>query len=257
MRKMLPNLLSLLVLGTLLTAPSNVHADTTDTTLETLMDAQMSDMLMIEAYAGSDSSTALQFSFAFDPNTGGFSYSLLPGQQWLGQSFSLSGTDAYDPSTTTFSWTTTGQLGEEAWTGQGTEQWSGDAPIGGSTDITTIGETKYLLDDSLSVTTNGNAIKSSGTMTLWELTATLPNKQYGPFSVSDTQTNNTATISTPESGYPISGGTMTYTFTPIPGGGSGGGKAVFTAPESGPGIFGIAAVSLLLACAGRRRMAKA
>jgi hypothetical protein len=199
---------TLLALGTLLTAPVVVHADLSILTPETLMDAQMSDMLALETYAGSDFSTALQFDYAFDPNAGSFSYSLLPGQQWLGQSFSLSGTGTYDPSTTTFIWTTTGQLGTAAWTGQGTIQWAGDAPTGESASGLTIGGVNYTMLDDLNVTPNVNPIVSSGTV---YLVSDNPKVTWGPIGVFDTQSNNSMTIWTPASNYPISGGIIKYT----------------------------------------------
>ena len=117
---------SLLVMGTLLTAPSVAHASLIVLTSETLMEAQVVDAIALEAYAGPDFSTSLQYAYTLNTDNGSFSYSLLPGQSYLGQAFSLSGSGTYDPVTTTFNWTDSGALGSIDLSGSGEVQWTGD-----------------------------------------------------------------------------------------------------------------------------------
>ena len=93
---------------------------------ETMMSVSAFDALPIVEENGLDPSAVLQYSSYIDPQTGAFSYSLLPGQTYLGQPLSLTTLGTYDPGTTTYNWTTTGEYGSQALSGSGTAYWFGD-----------------------------------------------------------------------------------------------------------------------------------
>ena len=93
---------------------------------ETMMSTSGFDALSIVEEYGLDPSVVLQYSSYTNPQTGAFSYSLLPGQTYLGEPLSLTTLGTYDPNTTTYSWTTTGEYGGQALSGYGTAYWFGD-----------------------------------------------------------------------------------------------------------------------------------
>ena len=213
MRKMLPNLVSLLVLGTLFTAPSAVHADLAILTPETLMQAQTADVLVLEAYAGPDFSTSLQSTYTLDTDTGSFSYSQVPGQTYLGQAFSLSGFGTYDPATTTFNWTDSGEFGSAAWSGSGQMQWTGDDPYAFSNISVTIAGVPCLIGGTLNCTPTG---PSTGTST-GQMSVCISPGATRTYDVTDKYTPGKWSVIA-SSGATITwkAGSTTATFTPEP-----------------------------------------
>jgi len=93
---------------------------------ETMMNTSGIDSFSFVEEFGVDPSAILQYSSFTDPRTGAFSYSLLPGQTYLGKPISLTTTGKYDASTTTYSWQMVGDYGGQDLAGYGTAYWFGD-----------------------------------------------------------------------------------------------------------------------------------
>jgi hypothetical protein len=71
-------------------------------TTETMMNTAGFDVLGIALVYGIDPFAVLRFSSYIDPGTGVFSYSLLPGQTYLGNPLSLSTVATYNSGTSTY-----------------------------------------------------------------------------------------------------------------------------------------------------------
>ena len=91
--------------------------------------AQTAELPQLAALFGSEPSATLQFGFAIDPISGGFSYTTLAGQTYDGQSYSMGVSATYDPASATYDWSGSGLLGSVGLTEQGNAAWTGDCCV--------------------------------------------------------------------------------------------------------------------------------
>lgn len=108
--------------------PLSATSFTSDQVVETMMEAEGVDTLYVGLIFGPDASSILHFISNVNLSTGAFSYSLLSGQTYLGQAFSLTTTGIFNSSLNEFVWTTTAQLGTQQWSENGSLTWSGATP---------------------------------------------------------------------------------------------------------------------------------
>jgi len=120
--------LVLVVAFSILARASFVHATSTyfEEVLETMMSTQMVDGLSIVHIFAPQSATTLHFTSNLDPVARSFSYSLLPGQLYQGQSISLSTNGSFDSILGIYGHATSGQIGPQTWSAGGTIRWVGD-----------------------------------------------------------------------------------------------------------------------------------
>jgi hypothetical protein len=149
-----------------------------DEVTEVLVHASGSDALFVDLAFGADLSNVINFNYTLSGTAHTFSYALLPGQTYLGQPIAVSlASTSYDPATSTYTWSETGQLGSQSWTGTGTIALIGD-PTYSVTARFTLGGQAY--------TVNGTFNGSNGTSTD-SLTVTGPS---GPLAVSAPSTDS-------------------------------------------------------------------
>jgi len=119
--------LALVVAFSILAHASFVHAASTNfqEVLETMMSTQTVDALFIVHIFAPQSATTLNFTSNLDPLARSFSYSLLPGQLYQGQSISLSTNGSFDSILGIYGHATSGQIGPQTWSAGGTIQWVG------------------------------------------------------------------------------------------------------------------------------------
>jgi hypothetical protein len=198
------------------------HAELTIITPETLMQAQTADVLALETYAGIDFSTELQSTYTLDTGNGSFSYSLVPGQTYLGQPFSLSGSGTYDATTTTFSWADSGEFGSAAWSGSGQMQWTGDDPSSFTNISVTIAGVRCLISGTNNTTPIRGSNPPAGTSTGQINILPQGSATTLTYDTTDTYSNGTYFVKI-TSTIPGTGGTISWqvgksvaTFTPVP-----------------------------------------
>ncbi len=93
---------------------------------EMMMQAQGCDAAFLGRYFGPDDGNILQFTWSGDNSAKTFTYSLQPGATYLGAPLSLSCTGAFNPSTATWGWVSTGQHGDFTWQATGSGVITGD-----------------------------------------------------------------------------------------------------------------------------------
>lgn len=106
--------------------------------VESMMESQTDNGLLLLQTLGVDNAATLNYTGFIDTTSGSFSYSLLGGQTYLGQSISMGTVGTYDSTSGIYSWTTTGQYGPLSITGSGSIIWTGD-PEGKDAATLTIG----------------------------------------------------------------------------------------------------------------------
>jgi hypothetical protein len=182
-----------------LTLASAVKADVISTSEETLMQATSDELSLLSIVVGPDPSLNIQYNYAVDPSSGSFSYSTLPGQMYDGLLFSVSGAGTYDPTTATYDWTASGQVGSNSLADVGEAVWSGD-PNAVVTGQVTIGGVTYSVSGSVNLNTvTGGLVKntSSGSVTFTNINT---GKSTQPLNVSDViNVDNSASITTTNS----------------------------------------------------------
>jgi hypothetical protein len=101
--------------------------------LETMLGSQTMDGLFLRTIFGTNTGPPLRFVTTGEGHLGeagtplrSFTYSLLPGQTYLGQVIALTASATYDPVAARYQWTKTGQRGTASWTASGTAIWFGD-----------------------------------------------------------------------------------------------------------------------------------
>ena len=107
------------------------------TSRETLLNAQFQDISALYSLEPPITLTTLNYEFSVDTVGGGFSYSLVPGQTYNGESISVSVVGSYDSATGTYSWAGSGLLGASTWGEEGQLQWVGDptGTLNGNVDV--------------------------------------------------------------------------------------------------------------------------
>ncbi len=99
--------------------------------MEVMMDSIGSTASLIARVAGVDENSPLSFVTTTDTPGNSFTYSLLPGSTYMGQSLTLEGTGTYNPPTERWDLTLTGLYGSEPISGSGyVETESGGGRIG-------------------------------------------------------------------------------------------------------------------------------
>ena len=88
---------------------------------EFLQESQGEDAALVFLQFGADSSSPLGFTSTVDVSALSFSYALVPGSTYAGQSITLSGTGIYDPTLNTWALASSGMLGTVPWTTTGTD----------------------------------------------------------------------------------------------------------------------------------------
>ena len=157
--------LALVVAFSILAHASFVHAASTNfqEVLETMMSTQTVDALFIVHIFAPQSATTLNFNSNLDPVARSFSYSLLPGQLYQGQSISLSANGSFDSVLGYYGHATSGQIGPQTWSAGGTIQWLGD-PTGQVNTTVVIGGSIFHVTGSLEFEPSG-AGRSTGMFT--------------------------------------------------------------------------------------------
>jgi hypothetical protein len=158
--------LALVVAFSILAHASFVHAASTNfqEVLETMMSTQTVDALFIVHIFAPQSATTLNFTSNLDPVARSFSYSLLPGQLYQGQSISLSANGSFDSVLGYYGHATSGQIGPQTWSAGGTIQWVGD-PTGQVNTTAVIGGNIFHVTGSLEFEPSGGAGRSTGMFT--------------------------------------------------------------------------------------------
>lgn len=145
---------------------------------ETMIASSTFDMLLAGGMFGSGVPSTLQFSSLVDSQTRSFTYSLLPGQEYLGQPISLTTTGTYAGGGQ-YNWTVGGNYGGEAFSGDGGGVWVGDPDFPATTTVTYKGQ-PY---------TGSGTVSYDGTdshSTAKNFTFTGPDgRKYGPASGTD------------------------------------------------------------------------
>ena len=100
-------------------AVAPLSADTIDVT-EAMMESQGLQAILIGANLGPDGLSTLSFVSSVDPVLKTFSYSLNPGQTYLGLNASLTTTGFFNSGADQWEWTSTGSIGALDLTGHGT-----------------------------------------------------------------------------------------------------------------------------------------
>jgi hypothetical protein len=80
-------------------------------TLETLVEVQLQDQLLISSVIPWKATDAVSYGYAYDSSTGAFSFSTNPGQSIADLPFSFSTTAQFDATQATWSWSGTGFIG--------------------------------------------------------------------------------------------------------------------------------------------------
>ena len=132
------------------------------TSRETLLNAQFQEISALYSLEPPITLTTLNYEFSVDTVGGGFSYSLVPGQTYNGESISVSVVGSYDSATGTYSWAGSGLLGASTWGEEGQLQWVGDptGTLNGNVDVN--GEVVGTVTGTVEVDALGH---SSGTVT--------------------------------------------------------------------------------------------
>ena len=159
--------LALVIAFSILAHASFVQATSTyfEEVLKTMMSTQMVDALSIVHILAPQSATTLNFTSNLDPVARSFSYSLLPGQLYQGQSISLSTNGSFDSILGIYAHATSGQIGPQTWSAGGTIQWVGD-PTGQVNTTVVIGGSIFHVTGSLEFEPSGGAGRSTGMFTL-------------------------------------------------------------------------------------------
>ena len=218
----------------LLILPTLAKASVQVTSEETLMLAQAEELPQLAALFGSDPSATLQFGFAIDPISGGFSYTTLAGQTYDGQSYSMGVSATYDPASTTYNWSGSGLLGSVGLTEQGNAAWTGDCCVNFAANGTL--ETSQVIaamsiKGSLTTDADGTEIDTGSaieTITFtnnttaevyFEITSTLPKGTSGTWNITYTPTTQDGVVTgTPNQGTFSLGENGTITeYVPEPG----------------------------------------
>ena len=129
--------------------------------VETMVQTQESGSIFMGSIFGPDSNSTIQFSASFDPVAKTFAYATLPGQSYLGLALSMATNGSYDSQLGQYEWSTTAQLGQQTWTGGGSDVWVGDPTANINTTYVYKGVT-YTVTGSIPVDALGH---SSGTLT--------------------------------------------------------------------------------------------
>jgi hypothetical protein len=158
--------LALVLAFSILARASFVQATSTyfEEVLETMMSTQMVDALSIVHIFGPQSATTLNFTSNLDPVARSFSYSLLPGQLYQGQSISLRTNGFFDSVLGIYGHATSGQIGPQTWSAGGTTQWVGD-PTGQVHTTVVIAGNIFHVKGSLEFEPSGGAGRSTGMFT--------------------------------------------------------------------------------------------
>jgi hypothetical protein len=121
------------------------------------------DALFIDAFFGADTTKSFDFTYSIDTAGHTWSYSLVPGQTYLGQPIAVAlASTSYDPTTTTYQWSETGQIGSQSWTAAGT--------IAGDPDL----HDSFLAPDGSRYKVDGT-YNTVGNETMDDVTVTGPN----------------------------------------------------------------------------------
>lgn len=94
--------------------------------LVTILEANDHDSLLTGSLFPVDNAAALEYEFAFDEGARSFTYTLLPGQTYRGMSVSHLMSGAYNAGLGRYEWTSNGEFGGDAWSNDGTAEWSGN-----------------------------------------------------------------------------------------------------------------------------------
>ena len=158
--------LVLVVAFSILSHASFVHATSTyfEEVLETMMATQTVDALSIVHIFAPQSATKLHFTSNLDPVARSFSYSLLPGQLYQGQSISLSTNGSFDSILGIYAHATSGQIGPQTWSAGGTIQGVGD-PTGQVHTTVMVDGNIFHVTGSLEFEPSGGAGRSTGMFT--------------------------------------------------------------------------------------------
>jgi hypothetical protein len=161
------------------------HLDAITETTETMMATSGLETLVSGGMFGSGVLSTLQFTSYVDPQNHSFSYSLLPGQTYLGQSIALTTSGSFDVNLGEYTWATSGSYGGDVFSGGGSGVWANDAAY-------TPGDPEY--DAETTITFKGKDYKGSGKVTIDGTHSTAKNfiftdpagKKWGPASGTDT-----------------------------------------------------------------------
>jgi hypothetical protein len=150
---------------------------------ESMMASSGLDTLVEAGIFGSGVPSTLQFSSFVNPATGSFTYSLLPGQSYLGQSISLTTVGTFDPALNSYTWTTTGLYGATPFSGSGSDAWTGDPTEKGETTETWHGQ-QYTGSGDVEVDVQGAGSNATSKAKNWTFTGPDGHK-FGPFNGDD------------------------------------------------------------------------
>ncbi|MBS0196447.1 MAG: hypothetical protein JSR77_06795 [Planctomycetes bacterium] len=106
--------------GGILTQPSSAALRPMVELMEVIMDAQGNDGTFIARAFGSDSASPINYMITTAPDAKSFEYSVAPGSRYMDDWLSISTQGVFNPLSGGWDITTSGQLGNETWSGSGT-----------------------------------------------------------------------------------------------------------------------------------------
>jgi hypothetical protein len=206
--------------------------------LEVMMSAQEADIVHVQRIFGAAPDTSLTFSSLVDVAAQSFQYSSAPGSTYLGSPFQLTTTGIL-AGPNTWSWTLSGSLGAQTWTGTGSHVVVGDPEsstvvhfvvagdptdydVGVIKDVTQNADTSTSSVESIWLTIGGSAVslRWAGRNDTGPIPTPLkpeePPYSWGMFGVQPTGINIIATGSSAVAPEGISSGSFTITQTAAP-----------------------------------------
>jgi hypothetical protein len=173
MKRTLPHLMLAATFSLICTGVGNATpitaaatAASTDLTLETLMEVELQDQLLLQAALPWYMTDAVAYAYNYDTSTGAFSFSTIMGQSVGGLPFSFSTTAQLDASTGLWAWSGNGVAGSTSFqiTGSGAFADVITTVTGANLLVTADGEKKEIkgkyIDD------NNNEYDATATVTL-------------------------------------------------------------------------------------------
>ncbi len=118
-----------LAAGTLAPHPAPAQPAAPNELVETFLHAKITDLGLLGIMFGVDDTAPLDFTRSIDLAARTFSYTLLPGQSYMGSPLSMQSAGFFDASIDAYRWSTAGTIGAEGWSTEGTLAWTGNTPF--------------------------------------------------------------------------------------------------------------------------------